>query len=263
MKVKLNIGDQYPSNPRPYGLIRGKEYEVLGDLKFSVFLINEENKFSEIRVNELTVTDAEYPHFWKEDPLIPGRFTPEEWHHNQFEFLLDEFHVDFWGNYELWTLTQFVKGFKHYQLDQLPNQFKHAEDDAHKAYVINEYLKIITEIDSTDYVYWQYCFNKYWSSSNEPEILLWSNGEPVEHYDQIVTPNEGYDCLDKILTEMGPQHSSFKNDRIKNRILFTIWSIFSCKDFSITLRKFKSGHSETFILQKDEKRYALSEDQLT
>jgi len=269
MKAKLNLDSQYSSNPFPYGLRIDKEYDILGYGKWFVYLINESNQFVRLSISFFLITDNSIPSFWREDPEIEGNFMPEEWHINKFKWQfqegdLDDIYFELTQNNELWIQTQFAKGCKYYEFEKLPIEFQFGLNDQYKVNIIDAYLKLLSDIDTDkDHILWEYRFGNF-SNLIDRDTIAWSNEKPVVHKDQVLTTDKGFDCLNAMLNELIFSNLlDVKNEYTRNRVLFTIWSVFGCFDFSIIKRTFSPGSQIYYILKKDEKVYCLSIEYFT
>lgn len=262
MKGKLlDDPNFYPENLMPYSLIRGKEYTILGiDSVKYYYVYNELNNIDLVPVDIIEITDNNHPAFWEIDESNKNRLVPKEWHWHNFLSFDGEPYIELW-NYEIWSITQFVKGINKYDLPIFPVNFRRALDASYKLDLINAYLKLAAQYDSLKQgdLLFHYLISSY---SVSEEILNDSKNT------LLTEKSSGFEILRSILQIIGEplQHilktKSYEFEEIRNRILFSIWALFGTKEFKII--KLKKVETEVkYLLINSNKSFVLSFDYFT
>jgi len=241
------------------------EYLVLGMEVNHYYFLNENNEVGMLAKDLFRITDDSQPEFWIEDN---GRTVPEEWLWKNFFSLNDEPYFE-WD--EIWFITQFAKGLEKFKLPSFPKAFAKTYDIHYKIDLIRTYLKIASNYDSLPDILWKYTFGSFKSLYNLPYFSI-SNGKP-QYYEKIKITSvdkTGYEVLTDILKQIGSPFEYSKSEIdlehlqvIRNRILFSFWSIWGTKEFDIFQLKYESGLKSDYILKKNDDVYMLSFDYFT
>lgn len=263
MKGKLIYdNDFYPENKMPFGLLRDKEYLILGITRYGYIMYDELAEISfATPIDKIEITEQTKPDFWKIDKTDDKHLVPEEWHWENFLSLNGEPVFELW-DYEIWSITQFAKGLLKYNLPKFPSKFKRASDTQYKIDIINAYFKIASEYDNINqYESVEYKISAF--SESRLNILIPMEKILIKNY------SNGYECIRYLLTSIGnPLERSFdlkplEFENIRNIILFSIWSLFGTKDFDVFKISFEEeirnsgiqyllkGDAEAFILRFD------------
>lgn len=263
MKIRFKEISATDEFGHPY---KDMEYLVLGMEINQYCFLNENNIVVMLAKDLFTITDKSQPEFWVEDN---GRLVPEEWLWKHF-FSLDGEPYCEWD--EIWFITQFAKGLEKFKLSSFPQHFSKAYDPLYKCDLIGNFLKIASDYDSLlNHVQWEYRFMSFNRFYNLPYFGT-SNGKP-QYYEKIELTDantSGFEILTDILKQIGsPFQYSELNIAIdsilfiRNRILFSIWSIWGTRNFDIFQLKYDSGLRSDYILKKDDDTYLLSFDCIT
>lgn len=263
MKGKLIYdNDFYPENEMPFGLLRNKEYLILGITGHGYIIYNELGDINfATPIDRIEITDQTKPDFWRIDETDDQHLVPEEWHWQNFLSLNGEPVLELW-DYEIWSVTQFAKGLLKYDLPKFPSNLKRALDVQYKLDIINAYFKIASEYDYLK----SYEFAKY-------EIIDFSRREfysqiPAEK-SLIVDCIDGFSAISSILNQIGQpleyslKLKSYEFENIRKIILFSIWALFGTKDFDVFKISFVEemrNNGINYLLKKDTKAFLLSFD---
>jgi len=240
------------------------EYLILGVDLNCYYVLDESNKVNYIIKDQIEITDNDQPSFWIEDN---GRLVPEEWQWNNFLQLNDDI-TDEWD--EIWFITQFAKGLSKFNLSEIPSNFQKANDVEYKIGLIKNYLKIASDYDNLadDYITWRYEFGYF---NDEIKCFRWINGEPQYFKKVLMSTNRcGFDILKELLEQIGSpfENTKLKLDKdgldvIRNRILFSIWSIFGTKQFEVYELVFDHHQQADYVISYNSQNYLLSFDYFT
>jgi hypothetical protein len=243
------------------------EYLVLGMDMNQYYILTENNDVGTDIKDKYIVTDHTRPEFWVDEN---GQSVPEEWLWKNFFSLNDQPCLE-WD--EIWFITQFAKGLEKFNLPVFPSRFKKAYDKSYKQELINNFLKIASDYDSLPdkYLNWEYTFEDFKNRINLP-YFRWEGSIP-QHYEKILitsTDKVGYDVVKDLLKQIGSpfEYSGYNIDLdnlqvIRNRILFSLWSIWGTREFDVFQLKYNSGLKSDYILKKNDDVYLLSFDYIT
>jgi hypothetical protein len=262
MKGKL-IKDSnfYPENPMPYSLIREKEYLILGIENSNYYIYNELHDIGLVPCERIEITDNSHPHFWEIDNSATNRLVPKEWHWENFLSFEGEPYCELW-DYEIWSVTQFAKGFNLYSLPVFPLKFIRAFDVGHKIELIETCLKIAGDYDSLKQGDLRYLY-RFTSYRKETQKIL-------EDSKNILLTNNlsGFEVLNSILQAIGEPLQRligtelYELEDIRKRILFSIWALFGTKEFYV-LKQEQVDSEINYILTRNDESFVLSFDYIT
>jgi len=240
------------------------ELLILGIEHGYYHVLDESNRLVLLPKDDIEITDHEQPDFWIDDN---GRLVPEEWRLENFLLLYEDLYND-WD--EIWIVTQYAKAFWKFHLPTIPTNYEKAVDTNYKIDLVNNHLKLASDYDSMveQHVRWIYTFGPF---NNELTYFRWMNGQ-AEHFKKKLMSDRtlGFDVLKELLTKIGSPFETGKiiNDNyflegIRNRLLFSIWSLFGTKEFAVyRLIYEKSAYLDYAITWKNE-TYLLSFDYFT
>ncbi|MET3978129.1 hypothetical protein ABIB62_000696 [Mucilaginibacter sp. UYP25] len=244
------------------------EYLVLGIDVNQYYILTENNEVGTDHKDLYIITEHSRPEFWVEEN---GQIVPEEWLWKNFFSLNDEPYLE-WD--EIWFITQFAKGLEKFNLPVFPSLFKKAYDKSYKEELIGSYLKIASDYDSSADRYGdsEYTFKNWKNGINLP-YFRWEGSTP-QHYEKILITSAdktGYDVVTDLLKQIGSPFEYHKFDInldylqvIRNRILFSLWSIWGTKEFQVFQLKYSSGGFKSdYLLKKNDDVYLLSFDYYT
>ncbi|QEM10085.1 hypothetical protein [Mucilaginibacter rubeus] len=261
MKIKFKTFPMSDGYGFPYSSRPDQEYLVLGIDNNQYYFLDESNEVGVLSKDMFEISDHSIPDFWVEEN---GQLAPEEWLWKKFFSLHGEPYLE-WD--EIWFSTQFMKGFEKFNLSFIPNRFKPAYDVNYKVNQINNYLKIASEYDTLceDYISWEYEFGSFKSRGALPYYLS-VNGAP-QYYKKVLlsTEQEGFDILKGLLEQIRSPLERVKPDVdkewlgvMRNRILFSIWSIWGVRSFDVFELKFENGSRNDYLLKYGDDVFILS-----
>ncbi|WP_316750955.1 hypothetical protein [Pedobacter gandavensis] len=236
------------------------EYLILGIDTCIYYVLDESNNVDMLGKSQIEITDESKPEFWIEKD---GRLLPEEWFWENFFNLHDSDLSDEWD--EIWFITQFAKGLSKFNLPSVPLHFRQAFDKDYKIQLIGNYLEMAGCYDNLvdEYIEHKYTFGKF---NDELTCFRWSNNTPEYFTKKLMSiKTSGFNTLKEILEILG---ESFKNakinindhwlDIIRNRVLYSIWSLFGTKHFEV-YELIDTGHSYSdYMIKYEEETYLLS-----
>jgi hypothetical protein len=237
------------------------EYLVLGIDVNQYYILTENNEIGTVIKDQYIITDDTRPEFWVEEN---GQAVPEEWLWRNFQSLDGEPYLE-WE--EIWFITQFAKGLEKFNLPVFPSRFKKAYDKSYKKELIESYLVIASEYDSLpeEHVTWNYTFFDFKGFIDLP-YFRWDGGVPQRYEKVLITSDDknGYEVVKDLLKQIGRPFEHNKSwvdldflQRIRNRILFSIWSIWGTKEFEVFRLKYSSGFKADYLLKRNDDVYCL------
>lgn len=237
-----------------------KECLILGVTGSAYYVLDETNRVNIIKKEWVDITDHEQPDFWINDN---GMLIPEEWRLENYMLLYDCDLLEEWD--EIWITTQFAKGLARFNLQSVPLNYKDAFDNEYKLKLVGIYLKFASDYDNLleRSVCWYYRFQTF---DFDTDFFGWSNGEPQYFSKKLLSGNQvGFDVLQSVLKQIGSgfetsvlQFDFEQLDIIRNRILFSIWALFSTKEFEVYHLEYKSYGRGDFVLKLGDQCYLLS-----
>lgn len=236
------------------------EYLILGIDTYIYYVLDESNNVDIFHKSEIEITDESKPEFWIEKN---GRLLPEEWFWENFFNLHDSDLSDEW--HEIWFITQFAKGLSKFNLPSVPLHFRKAFDKDYKIQLISNYLEMAGYYDNLvdQYIENSYTFGKF---NNELSCFRSPNGTPENFTRKLISTNtSGFDTLKRILEGLGESFKNAKiniNDRwlgmIRNRVLYSIWSLFGTKDFEVYELIYTRYSNSDYIIKYEKETYLIS-----
>lgn len=238
------------------------EYLILGVDTWIYYALDKSNYVGMYAKRQMEITDETKPAFWIEKK---GRMLPEEWFLEDFFNLHDTDIYDEWA--EIWFITQFAKGLSKFNLPSVPLNFKAAYDKDYKVQLIVNYLEMACSYDNLidGDVEGNYSFGQF---NDELTCFRWENGVPHSFSRKLMSEKTtGFEILRDILEAIG---ETFKNhkisindhwlDKIRNRILYSIWALFGTKDFDVYKLIYTKGSHSDYIIKYEKETYLLSFD---
>jgi len=239
---------------------------ILGITYGSYYVLDESNYVKLLPKEWVEITDYEQPDFWinVHDEVL----LPEEWLSENYMLLYDCDILDEWD--EIWITTQFAKGLSRFNLPTVPLNYKNAFDSEYKVGLVSNYLRLACDYDNLveRYGTWVYTFGYF---DNNVDFFRVINGEPQYFTKKPLSGQAtGFEVLMEILKQIGRPFEDYKLrfdseklEVIRNRVLFSIWSLFATKQFDVYQLIYERYGRGDYVVQLNDQYYLLSFDYCT